>query len=100
MTTGVYRFTLDKDIALTDAEATLHLATIAAEGLFGNAIVRMDVSFTADQDGRSLTVDGTTPVGAAVVRMFTSLMLREFGEDAFTVRRVKASSTEPTAAAA
>jgi hypothetical protein len=32
--------------------------------------------------------------------MFTSLMLREFGEDAFTVRRVKASSAEPTAAAA
>jgi hypothetical protein len=100
MTTGVYRFTFDKEIALTDAEATLHLAMIAAEGLFGNAIVRMDVSFEADQAGRSLTVDGTTPVGAAVVRMFTSLMLREFGEDAFTVRRVKASSAEPAAAAA
>ncbi len=100
MTTGTYRFTFGNDIELTDAEATLHLAMIAAEGLFGNALVRMDVSFAVDQAGRNLTVDGTTAVGATVVRMFTSLLLREFGEDAFTVRRVKASSPDQAEAAA
>ncbi len=56
MTTGVYRFTFDKDIALTDAEATLHLAMIAAEGLFGNAIVPEWTS--AGGAGRSLKPAG------------------------------------------
>jgi len=94
MTTGVYRFTFDKGVALTDAEATLHLAMIAAEGLFSGALVRMDVTFAVDEPRRGLTVDGSTAVGSAVIRMFTSLLLREFGEDAFTVRRVEASSPE------
>lgn len=100
MTTGVYRFTFDKGIALAEAEATLHLAMIAAEGLFSSALVRMDVSFAVDEPRRSLTVDGSTPVGSAVVRMFTSLLLREFGENAFTVRRVEAPSPGRAAASA
>lgn len=39
----------------------------------------------------SISVDGSTEVGAALVKVFTRLLVREFGEMAFEVRRVAAS---------
>jgi hypothetical protein len=38
-------------------------------------------------------VDAATPVGRTIAQIFTGLLSREFGEDAFTVERV----TEPPA---
>lgn len=88
MNTTVYRFTFDRTIPLPEAEQTLHLAILGAEGLFGEAQVRMDLSYHIDEPRRVLLVDGSTEVGAAVIRMFTALLLREIGSHRFTVRRV------------
>jgi hypothetical protein len=87
MTVDVYRFEFAADVPLSEAEMTLQLATIALEGLVGQARVRLDVTYHLDQPRRTIIVDGTTHVGAALVRVFTGLALREFGEDAFCVRR-------------
>jgi hypothetical protein len=89
MTTDIHRFELDRKIPLEDAEMSLHLAMIAAEGLFGRARVRLDAGYHADEPRHAIIVDGTTEVGAVVTRVFTALLLREFGEDSFRVRRAE-----------
>lgn len=94
MTANVFRFQFDPAVSLMDAEMSLHLAMIAIEGLFGEARVRLDACYHLDEARRSITVDGATEVGAAVVKTFTRLLSREFGEDAFHVRRVEASIAE------
>lgn len=96
MTTGTYRFEFDPKVSLLEAEQSLHLAIFAAEGLFGEARVRMEVSYHVDEPHRAIVADGATEVGGAVVRMFTGLLIREFGEEAFKVRRREAVSSSPT----
>ncbi|MCC5829272.1 MAG: hypothetical protein JJU36_07475 [Phycisphaeraceae bacterium] len=100
MNTAVYRFTFDRTIRLPEAEQTLHLAVLGAEGLFGEAQVRMDLSYHIDEPRRVLLVDGSNKVGAAVIRMFTALLLREIGSQRFTVRRVPEVGAHPREAAA
>ncbi len=93
MTVDVFRFSLSSEIPLEEAEMTLQLATFAVEGLFGMARVRLDVGYHLDPNRHAILVDGTTEVGATVVRVFVGLLLREFGEDAFQVDRVGSSAT-------
>jgi len=97
MKTDVYRFTFMPAIDLTEVEATLHLAVLATEGLLGESRVRMETSFHVDQPRSVILVDGGTTAGNAIVRIFTAFVTREFGADAFTVRRVTAApSDKPT----
>jgi hypothetical protein len=90
MTTNVYRFVFDQEVSLTEAEQTLLLASFATEGLLGQAQVRLDFGYFIDESRCTIIVDGSTEVGYAIVQIFTGLVLREFGEQAFTVRRVDA----------
>jgi len=91
MRTDVYRFTFVPTIDMLEAEATLQLAIAAADGLFGEARTRMDVAYFVDVSRASMFVDGNTPVGNAVIRIFTAFATREFGPDAFAVRRMPAA---------
>lgn len=88
MARGMYRFELAAGVDQEEAERTLQLAVLGAEGLFGWARVRLDCGYRRELAGRALVVDATTEVGEAVVRLFTSFMIREFGEDSFAVRRL------------
>jgi len=87
MTGDVLRFTFDTGIPLDEAESSLHLALFAAEGLFGQARVRLDTGYDLDLLSRALVIDASTEVGASVARIFTGLLVREFGERAFAVDR-------------
>jgi hypothetical protein len=100
MNTAVFRFSFARRIELAEAEATLHLAILAAEGLFGEARVRMEVSYHADVPRSAILIDGHTQAGDAVVRIFTAFLMREFGADGFSVRRVASPRTSSTPAAA
>jgi len=44
MGTQAYRYRFREDVDILDTEVTLHLAIIAAEGLYGEARVRMDAA--------------------------------------------------------
>lgn len=88
MTGPAFRFEFAHDVPLLEVEQTLHLAQFAAEGMFGGARVRLHSSYRCDQAERAITVDAGSEVGAAVAKVFTGLLLREFGEDAFAVRPV------------
>lgn len=92
-----FRFQFEHDVSLTEAEQTLHLALYAVEGLFGEARVRLELSYRMDEPGDAILVNGGSDVGEAVVKIFTGLLLREFGADAFRVR--PANVMEPEAVA-
>jgi hypothetical protein len=94
VTADVFRFEFEPTVPLTEAEMSLHLAMFAVEGLYGEARVRLDASYHVDEARRAITVAGGTEVGAAVVKVFTRLLSREFGEDAFRVRRAEACAAE------
>lgn len=87
MKVDVFRFEFTPTVPLADAELTLQLAMIAAEGLVGKARVCLDASYHVDGPRWAIIVDGTNIVGAIIVRIFVGLLNREFGEDAFAVRR-------------
>lgn len=92
---SVVRFRFANEVDLADPEMTLHLAMFAVEGLLGRARVRLDAEYEVHQEARSIDVDGNTEVGALIVRVFTGLLLREFGEDAVCIQRLTPSIPLP-----
>jgi len=100
MTAEVYRFQFESTVSLTEAEMSLHLAMFAVEGLFGEARVRLEMGYRLDEPGHAILVDAGTEVGAAVVKVYTGLLLREHRANAFRVCRVERSSTGAPAPAA
>ena len=95
MQSPVLRFVFAHRVQISDAEATLHLAILAAEGLFGASRVRMDVAYSVDRAHRVIHLDTGSVPGDAVSRIFTVFAAREFGDASFTVGRVRAASSSP-----
>ncbi|MEO2034847.1 MAG: hypothetical protein ABGZ35_22430 [Planctomycetaceae bacterium] len=95
MNDDIFRFEFEPSVPLTDPEMSLHLALFAVEGVFGRANVRLDAEYQIDETQHAIVIDGTTEVGALVVRVFTGLLLREFGEDAFRVERISSPTHQP-----
>jgi hypothetical protein len=88
MTCDFYRFTFTEGTPLTEVENSLFLAVFSAEGLHGRARVRLDAAYFLDQKKRACVVDAASVVGKTIAQIFTGLLGREFGDDAFTVERV------------
>ncbi|MBT6485279.1 MAG: hypothetical protein HOK71_11545 [Planctomycetaceae bacterium] len=95
MNDDIFRFEFEPDVPLMDPEMSLHLAMFAAEGLFGRARVRLEAEYTIDEPHQAIVVDGSTEVGSLIVRVFTGLLFREYGEDAFRVERITSSTHQP-----
>jgi hypothetical protein len=74
---------------MLDVEETLLLAVMAAESLHGQSKVRMDAAYQMVTEKRACVIDGTTPVGRDICRIFAGYAIKEFGEDSFKVRRVE-----------
>lgn len=100
MPAPAYRFEMDPSVDLAEAEMSLHLAMIALEGLYGPAGVRLDARYCRDEPGRALVVDSSTRVGGTLVRVFAALLLREFGDGGFVVRRLQDAAAAGMAEAA
>jgi hypothetical protein len=96
MQTSVFRFHFAPGVDPLDAEATLLLAILAVEGLVGEARVRLDISYLLDAPRSVIVVDGSTPTGDALVRIFTALIAREFGASSFRVRRMTCARQTPS----
>lgn len=82
------RFVFDNAVPLQEAEMSLHLAMFAVEGLIGRVRVRLDAKYEVDEADRAIAIHGSGPTGRLIARVFTGLLLREFGEDSFRVERV------------
>ncbi len=88
MSRDVYRYRFDEKTPLAEVRDSLFLAAFSAEGLHGRSQVRLDAAFRLDEKERACVIDAATPVGRSIAQIFTGLLTREFGEDAFTVERV------------
>ena len=82
------QFIFEPDISLAEAEMSLHLAMFAVEGLIGRVRVRLDAKYQIKESLYAIIVDAGSAAGRLIVRIFTALLLREFGEDSFSVERV------------
>ncbi len=95
MQRDVYRLTFDEKTSQAEVRDSLILAMFCAEGLHGQAEVQLDAAFCLDEEKRACAVDAATPVGRTIARIFTGLLLREFGEDAFKVERLSEPPKQP-----
>ena len=87
MLLSTIQFVFEPDASLAEAEMSLHLAMFAVEGLIGRVRVRLEAKYHLDESNRSIVIDTHGPVGRMIARVFTGLLLREFGEGAFCVER-------------
>lgn len=85
MSSRIYRFTFPPEIPFEEAQSSFLVARIAAEGIFGQARLRLDLSYEVDPTARSIVADAENEVGGAIAEIFASLLIREFGADAFQV---------------
>jgi hypothetical protein len=85
MFAGDFRFLLDQHVPIEDAEMTLHLAMLAAEGIFGNPRMAMEFRYHLRPLDNAIDVEGYTEVGVTMARIFAGLLLREYGEGAFRI---------------
>lgn len=83
-----YRYVFASGVAMTDVEASLLMATMAAEALYSPAQVRLDAAHFFDAQRRMCVITADSEVGRDVARLFVSFLEREFGPTAFTVERV------------
>jgi len=89
MSASAYRYRFDERVPLKDVEETLFLGVLAAEGLHGAARVAMDARHSLDKERRACAIDATSDVGRDLARIFTSLLVHEFGPKAFRVEAVE-----------
>jgi hypothetical protein len=75
---------LDREIM----ETQLALAVIAAECTFGQPKVRISATYCVSREKPQVAIDVSTEVGEHIAQVFTGLMIRQLGEDKFTVDRV------------
>lgn len=100
MTNSTYRFEFDRGTDLDDAESTLHLAILAAEGLYSEAQIRLGFAYHRDEANHCLHLSGGDDLSATVVHIFTALATKEFGATAFAFTRVDCGEpAEPMALA-
>lgn len=85
----VVRFELGPETKRERVEELLALAIVVAECLHGKARVRLGTGYLFSDDGRQLVLDATSEVGEYVAELFTGLLIREIGEEAFSVQRAE-----------
>ena len=83
-----YKYKFLSIAALEEAEKTLLLATLAAEGLHGASRVRMDANYAVDKAPFTITVDTSTAIGEDIASIFTAFIAEELGQSKFFVRRM------------
>jgi len=86
----VCRFKLNKHISREQLEEKIAFAIISAECTFGQAKVRLNAAYLA-VDGKAV-IDVSNEVGEHIAQIFTGLLIRELGEEAFTVDRISKDS--------
>ena len=80
-----YRFQFQRHVPLDKAEAALLRSLIAAEGLHGQANVRLSVGYIFGEENHVCVIDGDNEIARQIVLIFIQFLIHEFGEDTFEV---------------
>ena len=89
---AVCRFKFPEGLDREIIEAQLALAIIAAECTFGQPKVRISAAYCFSKEHPELAIDVSTEVGEHIAQVFAGLLIRQVGEDKFTVDRVTAKA--------
>jgi hypothetical protein len=82
-----YQYTFDPSVSMSQVNNALILSGLAAEAIHGRAQVQLNAHFRTDPATYCATIAAATEVGQTIARVFTELVSREFGEEAFSVAR-------------
>jgi len=93
--TEICKFSFTQHISKEAIEERITLAIVTAECVYGPAKVRLHAGYSA-ADGKAV-IDVSGEVGEHIAQVFTGLMIKHLGEDAFTVTR---TAVAPKAGAA
>ncbi len=85
----VYRFKFPEGLDREFMETQLALAVIASECAYGQSKVRISAAYCVSREKPQVVIDVSTKVGEHIAQVFTSLMIRQLGEDKFMVDRVR-----------
>jgi len=88
MTETTYHYVFEPGVPQDEVEDTLVLAVLAVEALHGESQTRLDADHAVEWVTRSILIDAATTVGKDLNRLFTGLVVREFGAASFRVHRV------------
>ena len=86
----VCRFTFKRPITKDAIEEQMALAIMTAECNFGQAKVRLNAAYVASND--KAVIEVSSAVGEHIAEMFTGLMTKKFGENSFSVERIRSGS--------
>lgn len=78
MNTDCYRFRFAATVLVEEIEATLLLAVLATEALYGESQTRLDAGHALDLETNTLVIDASTPVGRDLNRLFVNFAQRDF----------------------
>ena len=87
MAREMYEYQFDPSTPMREVRDTLMLSVIAAEALRGRSEVNLNARFHLDEKRRICEVAADNLVGQDIAKIFTGLLTKEFGEDAFKVER-------------
>jgi len=97
VTRDIFRFTFRPEVTKSDVEASLALAFIAVEGLYGESQTRLEAGHAIGNPFSACVIDGTTCVGHDLAKVFIAFLRQELGEDSFKVERLPPRQSEPRA---
>ena len=86
-TMQVCRFKFNKHLSREQIEEKIAFAVVAAECTFGQAKVRLNAAYLAADN--KVVIDVSSPVGEHIAEVFTGLLIKDYGEQSFTVERVR-----------
>lgn len=89
MDSAAYRYKFRPHIDLGDPLDALLWAVSAAEGLFGQARIRMDFDHAVDPTIGVIVIDASTLIGQVINCVFTAFLFRKFNRTAFDIQRVE-----------
>lgn len=84
----VYQLTVGSYVSKQDVQDSLMLAILAMECLYGSAQARLDLSHEFDPKNRTRMIGACSQVGQYLNRLFTGLLVREFGSNSFRGERL------------
>ena len=84
---NVCKFVFNEGINKKSIEEKLALSIITAECTFGKEKVRLNAAYMSSEN--KVVIDVSNKIGEYIAQVFTGLATRQFGEDNFTVDRIK-----------
>jgi hypothetical protein len=88
----ILRFELTEETDREAAETDLSIAVFAAECVYGQARLRLEMSYALDDNGKICVIRSAGEAGEAAARIFAGLTAARLGEAAYAVRVLEKGS--------